>query len=340
MSGSIDHVMEPYHALLWIFYEKGYFAVDIFFVISGFIYFWLYREKLESKALSIREFTLLRFSRLYPLHILMLVAIAALQFRFKELVGQPFIYSANDPRHFLMSVAFMQRMTNAGFNGPEWSLTVEILMYAVFCALARIGALRNVIVPCILVAIGFMIAAHTANFARGLSGFFAGGITYMLFARIHKLPYARTLLAILALPVTCGWLFLLLSLYFPMPRSPSQDGLPGLVEQSLAVNAVRYALFPATVLLAALHENLTETRYKALAWLGEISYSSYLLHFPLQLSVGVILAYGLISAQSARSTQSFTLYFVVLILLSLLSYRAFERPIQRILRSHLTKYVS
>jgi peptidoglycan/LPS O-acetylase OafA/YrhL len=54
----------PLYAILWPFYDKGYVAVDVFFGISGLVFYYLYSEALYDRAVSWRQFWLLRFSRL------------------------------------------------------------------------------------------------------------------------------------------------------------------------------------------------------------------------------------------------------------------------------------
>jgi peptidoglycan/LPS O-acetylase OafA/YrhL len=69
--------------------------------------------------------------------------------------------------------------------------------------------------------------------------------------------------------------------------------------------------------------------------LGDISYSSYLLHFPLQLiCVLITLSLGL-PRSVFLSPGAYFLYFAVLIAASFASYHWLERPAQRSLRRRL-----
>src|SRR5580693_6475909 len=57
-------------ASLTMFFEKSYLMVDLFFVMSGFIMFHVYRSSFE-QALSpnaVKNFYVARFARIYPLH--------------------------------------------------------------------------------------------------------------------------------------------------------------------------------------------------------------------------------------------------------------------------------
>jgi peptidoglycan/LPS O-acetylase OafA/YrhL len=71
------------------------------------------------------------------------------------------------------------------------------------------------------------------------------------------------------------------------------------------------------------------------AVLGDISYSSYLLHFPLQLlATSVAVLAGLDRAMFLR-VPVLAGFFVVLAVLSYASYALFERPAQSLLRARL-----
>lgn len=113
------------------------------------------------------------------------------------------------------------------------------------------------------------------------------------------------------------------------------DNLPvrsGIALERLKALWVTGLLLPMTILTLATSETLNEGRWKRTSWLGEISYSSYLLHFPLQLAF-----FNLFSgANAGREIFYHPLlwigYFTALIALSLLVHRYFERPLQHWVR--------
>ena len=76
-----------------------------------------------------------------------------------------------------------------------------------------------------------------------------------------------------------------------------------------------FIVSPLTLAALALQEQSLGRRYRALYFLGDISYSTYLLHFPLQL-VGA----------------AFRLDAAALIALGAASHYGFERPLQNLLR--------
>jgi peptidoglycan/LPS O-acetylase OafA/YrhL len=93
--------------------------------------------------------------------------------------------------------------------------------------------------------------------------------------------------------------------------------------------------FPCTILALALLEIARGTLGRRLAFLGDISYSSYLLHFPLQM-IFVLATLALGWPRSIfLSPAAYFLYFAALIAASLASYHWLERPAQRCLRRRL-----
>src|SRR4030067_380382 len=67
-SGKIDLASAPLYGLFFPFYDRGLLAVYYFFSISGFVFFWLYSERIRNRDISVWNFSVFRFLRLYPLH--------------------------------------------------------------------------------------------------------------------------------------------------------------------------------------------------------------------------------------------------------------------------------
>ncbi len=91
--------MQPFYWALKPLYLQGWAAVDLFFMLSGFVFFWLYSDTIRERATGMGRFWLLRFSRLYPLHVVLLLAVAVLQALYFREARTFFIYQANDLDH-------------------------------------------------------------------------------------------------------------------------------------------------------------------------------------------------------------------------------------------------
>ena len=313
---------QPLYPLLVLFYSNGSRAVDLFFCLSGFIFFWLYAEKISSARISGREFFMLRFSRLYPLHAATLIFVAAAQFIRWHATGSFFVYPENDAYHFLLHSALASSIgleRGDSFNGPAWSISVEAFLYLLFFLSCRVAMPRW---PFCFVAIlaGLALDQVYPPIGHGLVSFFAGGGMYLAYRRIseRRLPLAIPCVALAAL----AWGVTLAQAWF------------GLFEPSTAIRSLWtvFLLFPLTVLALALAETQRGTLGRRLSFLGDISYSSYLIQFPLQLVfVGAAALIG-VSSEHFYSPAMMALFFLVLIALSLASSRYFERPVQQWIR--------
>src|ERR1700741_2282020 len=54
---------QPLHAPFALFYDYGLYGVQVFWGISGYIFFWKYGAAIHAKAVTARDFFWLRFSR-------------------------------------------------------------------------------------------------------------------------------------------------------------------------------------------------------------------------------------------------------------------------------------
>src|SRR5277367_5990060 len=66
LASDFDQSSQPFYNLLKIFYETGYNAVQLFFVLSGFVFFFVYYKPPYEQKLPGFHYFVARFSRLYP----------------------------------------------------------------------------------------------------------------------------------------------------------------------------------------------------------------------------------------------------------------------------------
>src|SRR3954464_15920706 len=92
--GSVPADHYPMFQLLWPLYQYGRWGVELFFTISGFIFFWLYAEPVAAGRVGGWTFAVLRFSRLHPLHVAALLFVAGVQYLHRSATGDDFIYNS------------------------------------------------------------------------------------------------------------------------------------------------------------------------------------------------------------------------------------------------------
>lgn len=133
---------------------NSYLAVDLFFGLSGFVIAHAYQERL-STSMSLREFMKIRLIRLYPMYLLGTLL---------SVVFIPVLYAAQhkpvDPATFVMTLVFgllfLPTPQSLAFNGyhvfpfnfPAWSLCWELVVNALYAALARV--LTNAVLAAII----------------------------------------------------------------------------------------------------------------------------------------------------------------------------------------------
>lgn len=325
---------QPMFSIFSTFYLYGWLAVDLFFSLSGFIFYWLYTEALSVGSTSAgrttaRQFFWLRFSRLYPLHIATLVLVALGQMLFKEISGNYFVYQINNFYHFLLNLTLLNAwglQKDHSFNGPVWSISIEVFLYVMFFVMCHFRLVRWYwLLTAVLAGLLAFNNGYT-YIGRGMISFFAGGLAYILFVRLNKGGYL-SYIANLAIPILALMWFCI----FAGVKLPGQSPLVKLDNEQLGLFC-GLVVFPTTLLSLAVIEAVYGNFVGLLAKLGDISYASYLLHFPLQLIFATIVIAAGISPTIYNEEITLGLFFAVLIAISFISYRRFEGPLQSIIR--------
>ncbi|MCA6106947.1 acyltransferase family protein [Bradyrhizobium cenepequi] len=321
LPASFSRSEQPLYWLLFPFYNHGNYAVQLFFSISGFIFFSEYLKPIGTGAVSAWNFFVLRFSRIYPLHFVTLLVVSILQCIAYDRFGRSIVYENNDAYHFVLNVLLASHWgweNGFSFNAPIWSVSIEALLYFAFFVVALVS--RNSSIPatalCVLLGLaGAVIGKTDDSIGLAMLGFFNGGLAAVFLQRSysHSVSWAVILCAsVLLLAASLA----MVAVLFP---HPSWTGV------------LFGAVFPTAVLtLAALQYVLLDAG-KSVRFLGDISYSVYLVHFPIQLLALLLIRERLISLDFHRLG---TLLFFLLAVMaaSWVTYRSIEAPAKRAIR--------
>lgn len=291
--------------------ERGPDAVMLFWLISGFVFTHVYAGRAEKSGL--RNFWAHRFSRLYPLHFTTLIVVALLQLWAEFAYGRSFVYHNQDLKHFTLQLFMASNWgfeDGNSFNGPIWSVSIEIAIYAAFFLFLQLPRFTLAGVGAALA--GFMAVFLALQSQIALCGvyFFGGAGAYLLHQRLASRPLAEAV---------CGGGLIVLGLIAPGPATISL-----------------LLIFCGMVVLTAGLERLPPGRlFPRLRWLGDISYSIYLVHSPLIIGFLCLVAAGIVDLRLVLEPL-FTLgYLVITCLVGRLAYLRLEKPAQRILREKL-----
>jgi peptidoglycan/LPS O-acetylase OafA/YrhL len=294
----------------------------------------------------LKEFGILRLSRLYPLHLVTLILAAVGQYMMWHIYGAWLSYENNDVGHFISQLLFASAWgAGNSFNGPSWSISVEIALYGVFFLTCYFGCVRwwHLLIYAIGGEFWFLHQGMNGGMARGVLGFFTGGLAFHAYrylwrrqisARVIKTFVILTMFLWVVVPIEVENQYLC---HF-YDSITGQHG--GMATRLLGKLIFRFSeggytllLFPFTIMTLGFLESWRGTFGKRAAFLGDISYSTYMIHFPLQM-VFIITAHVLHFPTTFFSRPlSMLLFFVTLIPLSLASYHFLERPAQKYFRS-------
>lgn len=350
LPGPIPSPWFPYYGSLYIFYDYGWVGVYLFFTLSGFVFYWKYAESISRREVKSREFFILRFSRLYPLHVLTLILVAGLQYGVIQKSSTYFTYAHNDIYHFFLNIILAAKWgleDGFSYNGPIWSVSLEVLVYVIFFYFCLLGLVKKRFLF-LMVFVGGCFILFSIHFplARGLWSFFLGGLVfhgYQWTLEQGKLnSFSR--ICLWALPVLCVLVVMetYLNLFSEMLQNLfGKDRTGKILMADLGLSAFNLKkiawtgiLFPAIIYTLALLDTQSDKLGSKISFLGNLSYSSYLLHFPLQLVFVLLLGNNV---QLFSLSTVFLSFFLILIVLSFISYRYFERPVQNAIRGKFLK---
>lgn len=265
-------------AVMPLFVEKGYLGVELFFVLSGFILCHVYRTSVEDGRFKYGSFLWNRLARVYPLHLATLFGMIALALG-AEAAG--FAVDANIlsweslPANLLMVQAW-GFAPQAAFNHPSWSISAEWFAYLTFPLFAWAAlALKNRPLIAVALAVGL------------IAGLYAG------FQAVAGFPLTKATIAWGALRIVPCFAYgcALHALWRARPAQNRAAAIAGAVISAVAViilaansapDAAIVTMLGAVILfLARMAQAGSETfGNKALVYLGEISYSVYMICVP------------------------------------------------------------
>lgn len=149
----------------WHFsFYRSYLAVDLFFILSGFVIAFAYDRKIREGIVSKSQFILIRLIRLYPVFLLSLLLCAAIAAGRLWLTQQPNENLAELLKIFALTALFLPaHQTGSAYlfpvNVPYWSLFFELITNFIYAASRQF--LSNRILTIIVIAFGFLLGLAT-----------------------------------------------------------------------------------------------------------------------------------------------------------------------------------
>ncbi len=314
-------------------FAKGYLAVDLFFILSGFVMWLTYADVFRQNGLrGLPDFMIRRIARIYPLHFVMLSATVGfamvLTILGKEVPSE--FNFAELPLHYLL-------LQNWGFtselawNDPSWSISTELGAYLFLPFLAIVLTRRQMPVT--------LCAGLIAGLSLLLNSIFRGSGHDYLGTDITGLGLIRCLIEF-----SCGVLVCII-----WQQRSHASGQPIFVG-AIIVSITSFALWQAGLLRETLAVPIgfsallyclaisSDWRNNPLSasWavnLGLISYATYLSHFLLWRLFKI----GFVTNVNDVSLGLMMLFLAVVWVASYGLYRFVEQPGRRWVQSLVTR---
>lgn len=299
-------------------FKQANIGVSYFFLLSGFVMIIAYHKKESIKPV---QYLKNRFARIYPIYLFAIILV---------LLGQVLINNIEVTNLFLNLFLVQSWVPDKAltFNPPGWSLSVELVFYVIFPFLYNHFYKKlnlKKIVICILLfwfvfQVIYNLFINTENHLfrnflvynplMHLNVFFIGNVSGLLFIKYFKDKRKNYNLLILSI-IIC--ILLVLNFDFGLNY---HNGLLSIF------------FIPFILLLSINNSRLTKVlNKKVFIFLGEISYGIYILQFPV---------FSLVSAYSLKKylniydeTVLFLIRLVILIILSSITYKFIEKPLQK-----------
>lgn len=307
-------------------------GVSLFFVLSGFILSYTYQERFKEDNfyLNYKKFILNRFARIYPLHI------ACLYYVTKPLDILNVEFWTNV---FLVQGWGFIGYTGFTYNSVAWSVSVELFCYLflpfLLLLLKRINQIQLVFIYALFSFIVFrggwmkiqaFLSPYLPSLTMGPPGcfFHAHEIFYegqffivgaLLYPLVKNLPQSKWW------DLGCGFAFVGWFVWFH--RIPVPNFFLSSVHFIYALLIV--SLYRTTGLFQKIFSN------SVLVYLGEISFSIYMLHYLAYNEINMLLKYALGVGYSDYLFSS--IYPLLIIPFAAISYNFLELPARNFLRT-------
>lgn len=316
---------EAYWGAPSLSHNHSYLAVDLFFVLSGFVISHAYAQPLGDGRLSAGRFMLIRWIRLWPLHALG-AALGVVMLIEKDALS-PGVWV---PSLMLMMLFLPSRMPEAGhglfeINPPGWSLFYEMAVNLLY-ALTHRWITHRVLVAVLLTSGAGLaaIALYHGSLDLGYTWSgrsLAGGALRAVFGiflgiGLHRLYLARRHLVETG-PTPGPWLLCAVVVALLL--------LPNLARLGSAVDLFAvFVVFPVCVYLGA-QASVEASSARLFSMLGLLSYPIYVLHVPL----GEWLQGTMAAPLAPYAPLAGVVFAAALVMLAWVLDRRFDQPLRR-----------
>ena len=328
LSDGFDSTRQPFYEYFSFFYNFGFYGPEIFWCISGFIFFYIYADSASAKKFSFKFFFSKRFARLYPAHLVTLLIVCFLQALIFKEQNNFYIYENNNLKHFILQFFFISNWgleDGFSFNGPIWSVSLEIIVYIIFFFFIK--NFKTVIAFILAALLFFGFRELNPSLASCLFLFFGGG--YLSISKYNKNLTNSKNIIFKNLNLTNIFAFSIFSisiiLHYCYPEKYSKIFPTRLIFMSIVLLFCNLDYFTKKLKLTNLF-----------IFLGNLTYSGYLIHVPIQLLIYLMSIYYEFEI-NYENKELFFFFFTTTAFFSYCSFKYLENPGRKILTNLLIK---
>jgi peptidoglycan/LPS O-acetylase OafA/YrhL len=326
LTSTPDTFEPPLSWLLEPVYAYGYHAVTVFFFLSGFM---LASTLVTDHAFNPKRFMAKRLARIYPAHFLSLLYMATLSLGISSMTEFSLFITYNDDiPNFLASLFLLNGlgiMRDVSFNLPSWSLSVELLCYVTFALVVETYRQNLGKVFALFMIAGGIVSSsglgpNVGNVGNGLTFFFGGACFAILFL---KRPLFLSKASLLTAIITAA-----LSLY----------SLALSLDVNLGLQKLIWVLVTFPLGITAIHYiDLTIEKHfnsnRPFSYLGLMSFSIYIWHFPVQATMFyIIVGLGYATDTWFNDELLLAIYIGLTLVVSHISLNTVERLGSRLIK--------
>jgi peptidoglycan/LPS O-acetylase OafA/YrhL len=331
--------------------QAGSLGPNLFFVLSGFVLYWAYVSTGRLRRDGTASFFVARVARLYPLYLVAL-ALGLLTQMMALTCATHLLECTRGQSGVTVATAVVAQHGwlpwQLAANPPAWTLSVEFLFYLCFpllvLAIRRLSPLATW-----LVLGGALIATQSwlvlGAIGPGMpvnayDGSFASKVWWLVhFAPLFRLPEFVAGLALgrlfslgrlprlsspTAVAVTLASCICVLAMGRVLPHVTG-------IDVATFANLGGYDVFFCLIIASLASSDVRALSGVALVALGEASYALYILHWPVWYLLADLSPFDLHQVRPFLAWSA--LYLCVMVVISLLSVRYFERPARRAIQS-------
>lgn len=316
----------------WVNYNfiNAYISVDGFFILSGFVLSYIYSERINNGKIGVFQFTLHRVARLYPLHIFTLILTFLIyKFLYKDF---PFENPLQTAIHHVFMLQGLGVSQSWSWNDPSWSISVEL--FAAILLFKWIIPSKNnelllifsiIIYTIVLNKHGSLMAEKDLNFfifSSGLLKCIAGMTLGVFIKNLVSSPKESTVFLVKNIYIK---LLAILVISIFLFRKEQANG----VDLSIII-LIAYIIAACVSVNDYVSEFFSN---KAIAYIGKISFSIYMIHTPLLLTMDY---FGIFSR--VNIIIGLLIFCLVLFVVSILTYNFVEENTYKRLKKSIDSF--